>query len=184
MGKNYRGNIKQEKTYDYMNEYNKMVFNLADDDADYNTSDCEKLIDTLKNIGVNLNIDKNNNTLSIEILPEKFKKVTKRNAGRKIKTYTIGKTEEVKYTFDKKQYSYTKDITYKYSDIIYLIFNQSMTDKAIMELLDMKRATYYRHKNKMMSSNYYAAFNKMNKIAGSENIPKTELENIPGNFDF
>lgn len=183
MGRNYRGKKNDTNKYDYLDGYNKAVFHLADDDTSI-PSDYESLIYALYHVGVYLNVDKNNHTLSIEVLPEKYKNITKRNAGRKFQTYKTGETEKVEYVINNEDFSYDKAITYKFSDIIFMIFNQNMTDKKIMELLGMKRATYYRHKNTMMNSMYFKEFDKLNKLAKEDNLSKSQLDNINGNRNF
>ena len=53
----------------------------------------------------------------------------------------------------------TYDFHYKYSDVAELLDNGTM-DKDIMEIIGMKPATYFRHKKKMMESEFMEIYRK------------------------
>ena len=55
---------------------------------------------------------------------------------------------------------------------------QTMTDAQLCEKIDMKPATYYRHKKELKESDYYKTLDK-NKLSDLN-----YLKSIPGDFMF
>lgn len=68
--------------------------------------------------------------------------------------------------------------SFKYSDMIYMMYVKNLSDYEIMEQIKMKKATYYRHKAKMLDSNYYKAMNI------DLDLTKEYLEQLPDNEYF
>lgn len=95
------------------------------------------------------------NCLTIKLDPEKYNRQLRLNAGRKIRLSN-----------------------YKYSDLIYMMFVENLSDYEIMDRIGMKKATYYRHKAKMLESPFYKTLNV------DLELTKEYLEQLPCNEYF
>lgn len=113
--------------------------------------------EVLTHVGVVLKIE--NNKLTIAIDEGKYNKIKVRNAGRK----------RVKITKEDGE-------SYRYSDILNLLLEYD--DKDICKLLKMNIATYYRHKKKMMESNY------MRTIDSKRLTDRSYIETHENNDEF
>lgn len=128
-----------------------------------NEKNLEKMKEALSAVGILLNVEDGN--LSLSIYPEGYIRTKERNAGRRKKT-AWNKEEKSKgiYKF------------YKYSDIVFMM--QSMKDQEIATKIGMPIATYYRHKKTMKESNYYKSLD-LNKLGDKE-----YLESVQENYGF
>lgn len=126
-------NERSSKMYTELDYAIKLDFNGKE-----KTEEVQKL---LADVGVKLVIKERPdfNLLRIIVDNDYTNKKT-RKAGRKAKTSTYTVCDGI-------------ERAYKYSDIVYMM--QTMTDKAIAIKIDMPIATYYRHKRKLMQSQYY-----------------------------
>lgn len=95
------------------------------------------------------------NCLTIKLDPEKYNRQLRLNAGRKIQLSN-----------------------YKYSELIYMMYVENLSDYEIMNRIGMKKATYYRHKAKMLESPFYKAMNV------DLELTKEYLEQLPDNEYF
>lgn len=68
--------------------------------------------------------------------------------------------------------------SFKYSDMIYMMYVENLSDYEIMNRIGMKKATYYRHKAKMLESPFYKAMNI------DLELTKEYLEQLPDNEYF
>ena len=100
--------------------------------------------------------------LSISIMGNKYIQKKKRDAGRRKKILTDPNTIEKKIIGT--DYVYETEKIWMYSDVVYMM--QSMKDKEIIDRLNVKPATYYRHKKALKESGYYKNLDpqKMNDI--------------------
>lgn len=126
-------NERSSKMYTELDYAIKLDFNGKE-----KTEEVQKL---LADVGVKLVIKERPdfNLLRIIVDNDYTNKKT-RKAGRKTKTSTYTVCDGM-------------ECAYKYSDIVYMM--QTMTDKDIAIKIDMPIATYYRHKRKLMQSQYY-----------------------------
>ena len=67
---------------------------------------------------------------------------------------------------------------YKYSELIYMMYVENLSDYEIMDRIGMKKATYYRHKAKMLESPFYKAMNV------DLELTKEYLDQLPDNEYF
>ena len=127
----------------------------------------------LYDVEVSLKVE--NGTLTFCIMEEKYNRVKSRKAGRKRKIQADRtKKETVKSLYDDSTYERAK--IWRYSDGVYMM--QTMTNQQICEKMEMKIATYYRHKKSMRESEYYKQLDR-NKLCD-----KDYRENVPGNYAF
>lgn len=68
--------------------------------------------------------------------------------------------------------------SFKYSDMIYMMYVENLSDYEIMNRIGMKKATYYRHKAKMLESPFYKAMNI------DLELTKEYLKQLPDNEYF
>ena len=128
--------------------------------AEINQERYQKMVEALDAVGVWFSVE--DGILSLSIYPEDYIRTKERNAGRR-KTAAFAKVEGT-YAI------------YKYSDIVFMM--QTMTDQQIADKIDMKIATYYRHKKSMKESSYYKALD-LNRLRDKE-----YLETVAGNYGF
>lgn len=147
-------NIEKKLNKQYGNVY--LTYEVTDSDIEKNADKLDIMKEAFAKVGLSLSVD--HNILSIHMMVHDYAAVTTRNAGRK--------QSKVKY----------KDGTIFYSDIVYMM--QTMTDKEISEKIQMKIATYYRHKKALKESNYYRFLDK-NKLNDLE-----YLKSAHWNFPF
>lgn len=121
-----------------------------------NHENVEEMKQLLADAGFNLFLED-----GILILSANENKKKSTSAGRP-KRYSVKDTEKFE--------------TYKYSDIVCMM--QSMMDKDISEKIKMPIATFYRHKKRMVSSEYYNSLdkNKLDDLA--------YLQSVDGNCRF
>lgn len=118
-----------------------LTYEVKDSDIKKNAEKLEQMKKALDKVGFSLNVD--HNILSIYMRVHDYAASTTRNAGRKKSKVKVN------------------DGTIFYSDIVYMM--QTMTDKEISDKINMKIATYYRHKKELKESNYYRFLDK-NKL--------------------
>ena len=94
-------------------------------------------------------------SLIIKLDLEKYNRQLRLNAGRKIRLSN-----------------------YKYSELIYMMYVENLSDYEIMDRIGMKKATYYRHKAKMLESPFYKSMNV------DLELTKEYLEQLPDNEYF
>lgn len=135
--------------------------NIPESMRKQNKEDLRLMQDALATLGVVLKVKDGELSLRMDALNFVEKKT--RSAGRK-RTYAL-----------KENSSYTAD-AYRFSDVILLI--EEKGDKETQAILGMSESTYFRHKKRMKSSEYYAALDK-EKTADPE-----YLESVPGNYYF
>lgn len=115
----------------------------------------------LKEVGVWLDIK--DGEMYISIFASQFLRAKNRYAGRRDKICSYhDKNGKIEF--------------YRYSDIVFML--QTMTDKEIAEKIDMKIATYYRHKKKLKESEYFKSLD-LNRLQD-----KNYLESQERNFAF
>lgn len=155
----------QEKT---KKEYSdcRLRYKLAPEDDtfwDLNRKNYAKMKEALEAVGIWLNIE--NDELSLSILPTSYLRTRDRNAGRRT-TVVLKKENNTNGSYE----------LYKYADIVLLM--QTMKDQEIADKLGMPIATYYRHKKKMKESTYFKSLD-LNRLRDKE-----YLESISGNYCF
>jgi len=77
-----------------------------------------------------------------------------------------------KYGFKNRAGQFVIEPQYAYSDVVLML--QSMTDQEIMEHIGIKYATYYRHKKKLLESEYYK-FTDKNRLTDELYLQGEEL---------
>ena len=137
-----------------------LEYDLQPGSEDRNAVAYRQMKKALDAVGVSLTVK--NNKLEIYISPERYGRITSRGAGSKSKYIFIESNGE-------------KCIA-RYSDIVFML--QSMTDQEICKALQIKPATYYRHKKKMKESSYYQSLNAA-KVRG-----KDYLKSLPEDKAF
>lgn len=115
-----------------------LTYEVTDSDVKKNVAKLELMKDALAKVGFSLTVD--HNILGIYMDNYDYTVSTTRNAGRK----------KSKVRFN--------GVTIFYSDIVYMM--QTMTDKEICNKIQMKIATYYRHKKDMIESTYFRLLDK------------------------
>lgn len=128
-----------------------------------NKEDLKLMQEALSELGVSLSVK--NGEISLMMHTSNFVKRKTRGAGRK-RAYAIKVQEKGIYTSDE----------YKFSDVVSLI--EEKGDKETRAILKMSESTYFRHKKKMKSSEYYAALDQ-EKVTDQK-----YLESVPGNECF
>ena len=128
-----------------------------------NKEDLKLMQEALSELGVSLSIK--NGEISLMMHTSNFVERKTRGAGRK-RTYAFKDQEKGIYTSD----------AYRFSDVVSLI--EEKGDKETQAILGMSESTYFRHKKKMKSSEYYASLNP-EKMTDQE-----YLESVPGNKYF
>lgn len=150
------------KDYDDAEEFNNMFlkYKIVDDSLhkQHNKECFEAVKKALKEVGVYIKVDEDH-TLSISINGRRYLQNKRRSAGRR---YEMVKNDN--------------DEIIRYSDVVLML--QSMTDTQIYERLNMSLSTYYRHKKKLMNSDYYKSLDK-NRLND-----EAYLRSITGNFAF
>ena len=171
MAGSYKGKINQTDsylTYEALKGYRHLNLKLAS--SDNSAEDLKQnpdflfFQDILSGLGIDMQVS-SDNCLSLNMNPDVFNVKAKRNAGAKRKL-VYQENNDSPYSFNQ----------YRFSDIVYMLQESSDTD--IMEALNIKRATYYRHKNRLMNSTYY---NKLDKARLSD---MSYLKSVPGDFSF
>ena len=132
-----------------------LTYEVTDSDIEKNAEKLELMKKALDKVGFSLSVD--HNILGIYMKVHDYAAATTRNAGRR--------QSEVKF----------KGGTIFYSDIVYMM--QTMTDKEISDKIDMKIATYYRHKKALKESTYFRFLDK-NKLNDLEYL-KSAKYNFP-----
>lgn len=119
-----------------------------------------KIKEMLKEVGIYLDIT--DNVLYLGIMQDIYNKCKTRNAGRRMNTFQNDRKKNNK--------------CYRYADIVFML--QNMTDKKICEKIKIPQATYYRHKKRLLESDYYKSLdvNKLND--------KKYLQSVDGNRVF
>ena len=107
----------------------KLIYKI-EYESEKNKEAFDEMRETLAQVGVEINVDKENGYLILIKDKEKYKEVRSRGAGRK------GNADS-------------------YSAIEVLIMMQDMTDKEIYKKINMPVATYYRHKKALFESDFY-----------------------------
>ena len=131
--------------------------------ADMNAQNFEKMKEALAAVGIRLNVEEGE--LSLSIYPEGYIRTKDRNAGRRKKS--VWNQEECK----KGKYE-----LYKYSDIVLMM--QTMKDQELADKIGMPIATFYRHKRVLRESEYYNSLD-LNRLRDKE-----YLDGVPGNYSF
>lgn len=150
------------KKYDDAAEFDKMFlkYKIVDDGLyrKHNEENFQAVKKALEEVGVYLNMEENH-TIRISINGTKYLQNKRRSAGRR---------SEMKKN--------DNDEIIRYSDVVLML--QSMTDKQIYEKLNMSLATYYRHKKKLVNSDYYKSLDK-NRLDD-----EVYLKHVKGDFAF
>jgi hypothetical protein len=120
-----------------------------------------KFQEILKKAGIYLDIS--SGEMKLYLKPEEYVRNQTRYAGVRNRNK------------DKLQGLHSDENTYRYSDIVFMM--TYMKDKDIMDMLDMSKATYYRHKKTLLESNYYKLLNE-NKLS-DPNYLKSQPFNLP-----
>lgn len=155
-----------KKIKEYANErkdlylqYSVSEKNIPESIKRQNKENLKLMQDALAALGVRLSIK--DGEISLLMHTSNFVERKTRGAGRK-RTYAL-------------KDSCTAD-AYRFSDVILMIAKKG--DKETQNALGMSESTYFRHKKRMKSSEYYAALDK-EKTADPE-----YLESVPGNYYF
>lgn len=128
----------------------------------------------LAKIGVEINMEMIQNEeenlyrLSIRVNPDSYLESNMRFAGPKIKGFR----------FPDNNYGLSGDYIH-YSDVIFMM--QNMSDKEIMNALNIKFATYYRHKKAMLDSDFYLMADKK-RLSDPDYIKGEELRLYDNKF--
>ena len=128
-----------------------------------NAQNFEKMKEALAAVGIRLNVEEGE--LSLSIYPEGYIRTKDRNAGRRKKS--VWNQEECK----KGKYE-----LYKYSDIVLMM--QTMKDQELADKIGMPIATFYRHKRVLRESEYYNSLD-LNRLRDKE-----YLDGVTGNYSF
>jgi superfamily II DNA helicase RecQ len=169
-----RGGGMNEKTMKKLKEYAKerrglhlnysvSEKNIPESMRKQNKEDLQLMQEALAMLGVVLKVKEGELSLRMDALNFVEKKT--RSAGRK-RTYALKEQEQGNYTA----------AAYKFSDVVSLI--EEKGDKETQAILRMSESTYFRHKKKMKSSEYYASLDP-EKMTDQE-----YLESVPGNNYF
>ena len=146
------------KKYDRL----RLQYRVTEDEYiyDINGETLPLIKEALDAVGVYLDVSEG--VLTLSIMPRPYVRAKNRGAGRR------------------KTRSYTQDgkniIIYSYSDIIYM--SQTMKDEEIIEKIQMKPATFYRHKKEMRETTYYKSLDR-NRLGDLE-----YLKSVEGDFMF
>lgn len=165
-----RGGSMNEKTMKKIKEYAKerrglhlnysvSEKNIPESMRKQNKEDLQLMQEALATLGVVLKVK--DGELSLRMDASNFVEKKTRSAGRK-RTYAL-------------KDSCTAD-AYRFSDVILMI--EKKGDKETQNALGMSESTYFRHKKRMKSSEYYAALDQ-EKVTDQE-----YLESISGNSYF
>lgn len=144
-------------------QYSVSEKNIPESIKKQNKENLKLMQDALATLGVRLNIK--DGEISLLMHTSNFVDRKTRRAGRK-RTYALKEQEEGNYKAD----------AYRFSDVILLI--EEKGDKETQAILGMSESTYFRHKKRMKSSEYYAALDQ-EKMTDQE-----YLESISGNSYF
>lgn len=150
---------KREKDYENL----RLCYEVKD--SQLHKKQNEENFDTVKKLleEVGVWLDIKDGKMYISIFASQFLRAKNRYAGRRDKICSYhDKNGKIKF--------------YRYSDIVFML--QTMTDKEIAEKIDMKIATYYRHKKKLKESEYFKSLD-LNKLQD-----KNYLESQEKNFSF
>lgn len=137
--------------------------------------------EALKEIHINLTVTENE--LSLFIPASYYNEYHKRNAGRRRKVMSkTGEYETYELNGHKKTF-YSGD-KLMYSDILPLMLRKS--DAELIKMLNIPRATYYRHKKALMDSKYYDQLDKSKLIKEFALSDEAEayFKSIPGDMSF
>lgn len=130
---------KDMAAWKFDKELGNKSLNYRVDDVVYYKDHNEKSFDTIRELldRVGVNLDKDGDRLSISINPRKYFVAARTYAGRY------------------RSLAYRKDefIPYTYSDIIYML--NTMSNDEVAAKINMPIATFYRHKKRMVNSDYY-----------------------------
>lgn len=155
-----------KKIKEYANErkdlylqYSVSEKNIPESIKRQNKENLKLMQDALAALGVRLSIK--DGEISLLMHTSNFVERKTRGAGRK-RTYAL-------------KDSCTAD-AYRFSDVILMIAKKG--DKETQNALGMSESTYFRHKKRMKSSEYYAALDQ-EKVTDQE-----YLESVPGNNYF
>lgn len=133
------------------------------DEGRANKENFDAMREILRNVGILL--DRRGDELLIGILGHTYIYKQTRAAGRR-KCYA-----HVPYRLRNG----VPDVCH-YSDVVWL--SQTLTDAQVAEKIGMKIATYYRHKKKMLESDYYKELDR-NRL-----MDLTYLESVSDNYVF
>ena len=111
------------------------------EDAPHCENHNERSFDTIKEMleRVGVNLEKDDDSLFISINSQKYAAAARTYAGR-------GR----RFAYPENGYK-----AYTYSDIVYML--NSMSNDEIASKIDMPIATFYRHKKRLVNSDYYKA---------------------------
>ena len=146
------------KKYDRL----RLQYRVTEDENiyDINGENLPLIKEALDAVGVYLDVS--DGVLTLSIMPRSYVRAQNRGAGRR------------------KARSYTQDEgsinIYSYSDIIYM--SQTMKDQEIIEKIQMKPATFYRHKKDMRETTYYKSLDR-SRLGDLE-----YLRSVKGDFMF
>lgn len=130
---------------------------------DLNRRNYEKMREALEVVGVWLDVE--NDELSLSIYPERYIRIKDRNAGRRQKV-----------AWKQEEYAKGNYELYKYADIVFMM--QTMKDQEVADKIGMPIATYYRHKKMMKESDYFKSLD-LNRLRDKE-----YLDGVAGNYCF
>jgi len=163
--------MSDSRVYQYENyselQKNQLVYYVDKDSVIKNAESFEVVKAALAKVGVCIELNENSSReidsyrLSIKIDPDSYLEANMRFAGPKVKGFR----------FPDNEFGLSGDYVY-YSDVIFML--QTMNDKEVMDALGIKYASYYRHKKKMLESDYYQMADK-NRLMDPDYLKGAEL---------
>ena len=155
---------KEDAYLEKLGKYNHAGFTVEVDPnfprTSYEKRGLSEMKEALQSVGVTLKCE--SGKLSMKMDAKTFINVATRKAGPKRK--------QIAYPSHKDN----KGFSVYYSDIVFMM--QTMSDKEIMDELNIPKATYYRHKKTMLESDYYKALDT-DKLDDEEYLKSVDFDN-------